>query len=229
MITFDPVRHQYKNDFTGELYTSVTTLLGKYKKPFDSVTAAERVAKREGKTVETVLAEWKTLNTASQEYGTLIHSIIEDYNKEQKIRKGYEDLITSYNALGILDVWNDTLYSEKLLHLHSYKLAGTADIIRDEGKGGFSIFDIKTNKKFNFFSQYNERLLSPLDHLTACEFTSYSLQLSLYALMYQNLTGRHLNQLGIFYYDRESLSFKYYPVVYMRTDVINLLTHYAKS
>ena len=229
MITFDPVKHQYKNDFTGELYTSVTTLLGKYKKPFDSATAAERVAKREGKTVETVLAEWKSLNVASQEYGTLIHSVIEDYNNEQIIREGYENLITSYNALNVIEVGKDTLHNEKLLHLHSHKLAGTADIIRDEGRGGFSVFDIKTNKKFNFFSQYNERLLTPLEHLTACEFTSYSLQLSLYALMYQNLTGRHINQLGIFYYDRESISFKYYPVIYMKTDVMNLLSHYAKS
>jgi hypothetical protein len=47
-ITFDEPSHTYTHNETGEKYTSVTTLLGKYKKPFDSETVATRVAKREG-------------------------------------------------------------------------------------------------------------------------------------------------------------------------------------
>lgn len=229
MLYFDAIRHAYKNQSTGDEYISVSQLLSKYKKPFDSVKAAERVAKREGKNVDEVLLEWKRLNVESQEYGTAIHKVIEDFHKNGTVESGYESLIESYKSLSIIDIEEDVLLNEERLWLHEYKLAGTSDIIRTEDKGGFSVFDIKTNKKFNFFSQYNEKLLYPLNHLTACEFTTYSLQISLYAYMYQNLTGRHVNQLGVFYYDRNQNKFQYYPVIYMKADVKRLLEHYEQS
>lgn len=229
MLIFDPVRHTYKNEFTGDIYTSVTTLLSKFKKPFDSKTAAERVAKREGCTVEEILDKWKKLNVDSQVYGTNIHQAIEDFNNTGKIDEDYADILNSYVELGVIDRQKDNLLCEERVYSHIDKLAGTADIIRLEDKGAFSIFDIKTNKKFNLYSQYNERLLYPLNHLCVSEFTTYSLQLSLYAYMYQNLTGRNVNQLGIFYYNREEKKFIYYPVVYMKGDVVNLLKFYGES
>ena len=228
MLVFDPVKHVYTNQSTGEVYTSVTTLIGKYKKPFDAKLMAERVARRDGTTATEVQAKWKKLNDDSKEYGTKIHSVIEEYNKSGTIDSDYTDIIQSYVDLGVLSK-KDTILSEEKLHLHPYKIAGTADIIRVEDKGGFSIFDIKTNKKFNFFSQYGEELLSPLSHLSSCEYTIYSLQLSAYAYMYQSLTGRHVNQLGIFYYDRELKKFHYYPIPYMKSDILALLEHYEKS
>jgi len=229
MIIFDPVRHQYKNQFTGEEYISATTLLGKYKKPFDSATAAERVAKREGKTVEQVLGEWKKLNTDSQIYGTQIHKAIEDFNNTGVLPDEHTDIVQSYIELGIINRDKDELLNEQRLWLHQCKIAGTADIIRHEERGGFSVFDIKTNKKFNYFSAYNEQMLYPLNHLSVCEYSTYSLQLSLYAYMYQTLTGRRLNQLGVLYYDRELKKFKYIPAIYMKTDVVAMLEHYAKG
>jgi hypothetical protein len=124
---------------------------------------------------------------------------------------------------------DDTLLVEEKLYNHSYKLAGTADIIRLEDKGGFSVFDLKTNKKFNLYNQYSEYLLSPLSHLSACEYITYTLQLSLYAFMYQSMTGRNVNQLGIIYYNKEEKDFLYYPAPYMKADVQNLLDYYAKN
>jgi len=228
MLIFDPVRHQYKNEHTGEPYISVSQLLGNYKKPFNSKVVAERVAAKEGTTTEAVLEKWKKINVDSQVYGTAVHKAIEDYHTLGTIDKEYEDIILSYIELNILSK-NDELLSEHRLYSHTNKLAGTADIIRLEKKGGFSIFDIKTNKKFNLFSQYNDQLLYPLDHLPSCEFTTYSLQLSLYAYMYQEITGRLVNQLGIFHYDREQSKFIYYPIMYMKNDVIQILKHYGES
>ena len=168
-------------------------------------------------------------NTDSQEYGTRIHKILETYNTSGEYEGENEELVKAYDNLGLIDIHKDKLLNEELLYMHDVKLAGTADIIRLEDRGGFSIFDIKTNKKFNLFSQYSERYLKPLDHLPVCELTTYSLQLSLYAYMFQCLTGRNLNQLGIIYYNRESNTFQHYPVAYMKTDVKLLLEHYAKS
>lgn len=228
MLVFDSKTHKYRHPDTNAEYISVTTLLGRYKKPFDVITASERVAKREGKTPEEVREQWKTINNNSKTYGSKIHSVIEEYNLSKNIVSGYESLIESYKKLNVI-ADDDKLLVEEQVYSHSYQLAGTVDIIRIEEKGGFSIFDIKTNKKFNFYSQYGEPLLYPVEHLSACEYSTYSLQLSLYALMYENLTGKRLNQLGIFYYDKDNNKFEYYPTNYMKSDVIKILNHYREN
>lgn len=228
MIQFDPIKHVYTNTHTGEEYISATTLLNRYKKPFDTKAAAERVAAREGTTSEEIQKKWKQINTDSKNHGTKIHNVIEAFQKNNIITDGYEDIIDSYKNISVLKEGGEIL-SEERLYSHNYKLAGTADLIRLEEKGGFSIFDIKTNKKFNLYNQYGEKMLVPLNHLTACEYTLYSLQLSLYAFMYQELTGRFVNQLGIFYYNNSLKQFEYYPAVYMKSDIQNMLSHYEKS
>ena len=73
MLIFDAEKHVYKNKHTGEVYASVTSLLSKYKPPFDSQAAALKVAQREKCPVEEVLAKWKEINDASKVYGTKIH------------------------------------------------------------------------------------------------------------------------------------------------------------
>lgn len=228
MIVFDPRSHTYRHHLTGDQYISATTLLGKFKKPFDIATASERVAKREGVTVEEIQQKWKQINEDSKKYGTKIHNVIELYITSKKITEGYEKLIESYKKLQVIND-EDKLLSEERVYSHLYKVAGTADIIKLEDKGCFSIFDIKTNKKFNFYNNFGENLLKPLTHLQSCEYTTYSLQLSLYAYMYQEMSGNKLNQLGIFYYEKESNSFTYYPVIYMKTDIEKLLSYYKEN
>ena len=228
MLVFDPVAHSYKNEFTGEFYTSVTRVIHKFKKPFDSDTVASRVAKREGKTKEEVLDQWKKDNDKSKDYGTELHAVIERYLKTGTFDPEYTVFIQAYLDLDIISK-RDNLLIEHQVYSHEYKLAGTADVIRVEKNGGFSVFDLKTNKKFNLYNQYNEYLLHPLEHLTASEYSIYSLQLSTYALMYQNITGRRVNNLGIMYYDRNTEKFTYYPVSFKKHDVIAMLKHYEIS
>lgn len=228
MLKFDPISHSYINPYTEEQYVSTTQLISKFKKPFDVEKVSKRVAAKEGVTQEEIKERWKKINNDSKVYGSKIHEILENYNSAKIIAEGYEDLINAYKELGVITD-DDTLLVEEKLHNHNYKLAGTADIIRLEDRGGFSIFDLKTNKKFNLYNQYSEYLLAPLSHLSACEYTTYSLQLSLYAYMYQSMTGRNVNQLGIVYYNKEDNEFVYYPAPYMKSDVVVMLDYYAKN
>jgi hypothetical protein len=228
MLVFDPIEHSYKNEFTGEHYTSVTRVIHKFKKPFDSDTVASRVARREGKTKDEVLEQWKRENDKSKDYGTELHAVIERYLKTGAFDPEYTVFIQAYLDLDVISKKDDLLI-EQQVYSHEYKLAGTADVIRVEKNGGFSVFDLKTNKKFNLHNQYNEYLLHPLEHLTASEYSIYSLQLSTYALMYQNITGRRVNNLGIMYYDRNTEKFTYYPVSYKKYDVLAMLKHYEIS
>ena len=228
MLVFDPIAHTYKNEFTGEIYTSASTILGKFKKPFEADAVAERVAKKRKCTVEEVKAEWKKANDDSKTYGTEIHAAIEMYNKTGTYDIKYVDIIQAYIDLDLIDAKRDNILSEQQVYNHEFKIAGTADIIRLEDKGGFSVFDFKTNKKFNLYSQYGDYLLSPVDHLTACEYSNYALQLSLYAYMYQGITGRKVNQLGVIYFDRDACKFIHYPVNYLKHEIISMLNSIKK-
>jgi hypothetical protein len=225
MLVFDPLAHSYKNEFTGEVYTSASATLGKFKKPFEADIIAERVARKRKCTVAEVKAEWKQTNDFSKTYGTEIHSIIERYNKTGTYDIEHVDMVQAYIDLDLIDSKRDNLLVEQQVYNHEHKIAGTADIIRVEEKGGFSVFDLKTNKKFNMYSQYNDYLLSPVDHLPACEYSNYALQLSLYAFMYQGITGRKVNQLGVIYYDREAVKFIHYPVNYMKHEIVSMLDY----
>jgi len=229
MLVFDPIAHSYKNEFTGEIYMSASAVLSKFKKPFDADAVAERVAKKRKCTVAEVKAEWKQANDFSKEYGTEIHAAIEQYNKLGTYDIKYVDLIQAYIDLDLIDSKRDTLLVEQQVYNHEHKIAGTADIIRIKDKGGFSVFDFKTNKKFNMYSQYNDYLLSPVEHLPSCEYSNYALQLSLYAYMYQGITGRKINQLGIIYYDREKVKFTHYPVNYMKHEIVAMLEYLKKQ
>jgi len=228
MIKFDSVRHQYTNIYTDDNYISVTTLLNKFKKPFDVQKHAERVAKKENTTPEQIKEKWNTINLVSKDKGTYLHKVFEKYNKDKIIEQGHEQFISSYKNLQIIKETDDLLI-EELLYSHTHHIAGTADIIRKENKGKFSVFDLKTNKKINLASPYGEQLLQPVQHLSSCEYTIYCLQLSLYAMMYQEMTGRYLNQLGIFHYQQETQEVTYYPAIFLKSDVLSILKYYEQS
>lgn len=229
MISFDPEKHAYTNDLTGEVYMSCTQLLNKYKKKFDVELHASRVARKRGVDTQLIKDEWSANTKSSCDYGTMIHEAIED-----SIINGLlptdEKMLQCVNSLKSIQPFKDkNVKSEHLLYNHEFKLAGTSDIIEDVGKDKFNVYDFKTNKKFSFSNDYNEYLLDPIHHLSACDYSTYSLQLSLYATLYSNMTDRKVNRLGILYWDREKENWEFYPVPYMKHEVLILLTHYKKN
>ena len=229
-ITFYPETHSYINDVTNEKYISVTTLLHKYKKPFDVEGHSKRIARREGVSQQFILDQWKTLADQGTEKGSRFHAVMERYLKEKFTEEGYEDLIESFvkKTTGLITS-TSKIFSEHLLYAHDYKLAGTADLIV-ENKQNFSVFDFKTNKKFGYFSKYNEYLLEPVDYLANCEYTVYALQVSIYAYMFEQITGKKCASLKIFYLrDIDSKFWQEINVPYMRADVEILLKHYQHN
>lgn len=230
MLVFDEKSHTYRHPVTREIYISTTTLLNKYKEPFDVEKNAARVAEREGVTVQEIKDKWKENNNKSKEYGTKIHKIIETYNKDKKFDKSDSEQVSiaeSLDNLGLFKNCKDCLYEHKLF-CHEYKVAGTADVIKNEENGLFSIYDFKTNKKFNLTNIYGKFLLAPVHHLTDCEYNLYSLQISIYAFMYANMTGLKPSQFGIVYYDREQKDFTVYPIPYLKSEAKKILDDYTK-
>ena len=224
MVKFDKDSHTYTNVLTNEKYISVTTLLGKYVKPFDSDYHAERVAKREGVSKEFILSIWKDQNNTANEKGTKIHKTLEDYISEGIMDNMYGWLYGAYDRV-VAEVISkyDTVLSEHMLHNHEYKIAGTSDLIYDHGDT-FTVADFKTNKEFKFENKYNEYLLDPVSHIMYSQFSVYALQLSLYAYMHELITGKKCRKLVSFYLNGDKIV--PYHFNYLKTDIINILEHY---
>jgi len=221
MIVFDEKSHTYTNTETNNRYISVTTLLGKYKKPFDSASHSKRVAEREGVTQEFVLESWKETTRIATDKGTKIHNMMEQFVKFGETVESYNYLFKSYtkvveNTIGEYR----KIHSEKLLSLDEYKVAGTSDLIY-ERKDDFIVADFKTNKKYRFNTDFNDYMLSPIEHLSYCEFNSYALQLSLYAYMFEKEIGKKCSKIVTFYLNED----KWIPYHsnYLKTDIINIL------
>lgn len=221
LLEFDPKSHSYKNVLTGEKYTSATTFIGKFKKPFELEKMSKLVADREGVSQDEIKKRWKENNKAACDYGTSIHLIMEDWLHEKDI----DDKNKKLYIKPIEDIWQpdrSKIEPEKRLWLNEYKLAGTTDVYENNGKY-FNLYDFKTNKRFQFTNQYNDYMLGPLSHLPVCEFSTYSLQLSLYAYMQSILTGQKVGELACFYYDREDNTWTQHNTPYMKNEVIGML------
>jgi len=224
-VVFNEEAHTYTHREHGKLI-SVTTLLGKYKKPFNSQLHASRVAKREGVSTEMVLEMWESEKNKACDKGTKIHKLLEDYISFGEVLQDYGWLYKSYDK-GVeynIDKFK-SISCEKLLHDDEYKVAGTADLIYEHSNDEFTLGDFKTNKKFRFCSPFGERLLDPVDHLHNCEFNIYALQLSMYAYMHEKLTGKKCRKLVIFYLSGDR--FTAYHCNYLKRDIEKILEHYT--
>ena len=226
-VKFDEKSHTYTHNTLDKLI-SVTTLLGKYKKPFDSNYHAERVAKREGVSKEIVLETWEAEKNKACDKGTKIHKLLEDYISYGDVKSDYGWLYKSYDKSVeyYIDKYSKVL-CEKLLYNEEYKVAGMADLIYEHSKDEFTLGDFKTNKKFRFSSPFGERLLAPVDHLHNCENNIYALQLSMYAYFYEQLTGKKCRKLVIFYLSGDR--FKAYHCNYLKSDVEKVLENYKQQ
>jgi|TARA_R110001583_G_scaffold15350_1_gene63307 hypothetical protein len=219
MIKFNEKYHSYTNSYTGEKYVSATTLIHKFTKPFDTEKHSKRVAEREGTTPEEIKDLWKEENKKACDYGNYVHQVMEDWLNDKAIDFEDEEKYVK-PFLEIVDETFDksTITPEKRLWNHEHKVAGTTDVFQDN-KRFFNLYDFKTNKRFNFNNTFSDYMLGDFSHLSNCQYNIYSLQLSMYAYMEQCLSGKHVGELGLFYYDRNTSLWKYYPVSYMKKEI----------
>jgi len=226
MVIFDEVNHKYTNPDNNKVYISVSQLLKKYKEPFDSDFFASKVAKRDGKTKEEVLQEWKEKTQVACDKGVEIHTIFEEYLTTGKVKKENKPYIDDLKKVFKKSEYK-TINSEMILSNDIYEVAGTSDIIGDVGENYFDVLDFKTNKNFLFYSKYGKYLKFPLNNLQECQYNDYSLQLSLYAFLYSSSTNKKVRQISILYHDGEQ--FHRYPVPYLYWEATALLNHYGKT
>jgi ATP-dependent exoDNAse (exonuclease V) beta subunit len=239
-IIYTDKNHTYEIDGKPARY-SVTKLLSKYQKPFDSDTIAGFVARKQGVEKEDVLAKWDYERDYANHKGTEFHLYVENFLARKKIQIDrealekffekrpnfafagsisayYQELAKMINNFNIFYSWYAPKYkllkSELVIGDKKCNIAGTLDNLSfDIETGDLHIFDYKTNKAINTKSKYGNKLLAPFDHLEDCELVKYSLQLWLYRLIIQRNTAFKVKDCKILWFRGEE---------YTMFDILNL-------
>jgi len=188
--------------------TSVSGVLKKFEKPFERYKVAERVATRDNKTIEQVLAEWDFSRDYSCHKGSEFHLFVENYfnrkqttinskalemfykqnenfYKDTSISEYYKELAHLIkNFLNFYEWWKKDhilIKSELVIGDEESGICGTIDNLSYNKKTKeLAIFDYKTNKEIKKQGFRDEMFLSPIDYLSNCEYIKYSLQQNLY-------------------------------------------------
>lgn len=242
-VYLEPIEHKYHHRVTGEIFKSVTTAIKLIEPEFDADAVAEAIThqadnvKQEryiGLNKTQILDFWQMLNDEANIYGTRVHNIVEKYllaNKwyypddseeglfEQKVIDGYNNLKVDEGI---------KMRPECILFAEKYLLAGMSDLVVDIDPVFFDVGDWKTNRVFNFFNPYGyETLLPPFEHLQNCQWSIYTIQLSVYALMYELETGRKCRQIWVGYWDKTKETFEKIQIMYLKHEAKKLMEmHY---
>lgn len=226
-VSLEPVAHKYY-DSQGKEYISVSKFLSMLSERFEDTPAFKRA------TSETKLI-WKAKGKAAADHGTNIHEALELYNKTGQILQSNSHLADAIRS--VTDEYKDynKTYDEICLYSNEYRIAGTTDKIcalSNRKDSEVDLADFKTNisKGIYFHSDYKKRLFAPLDHLQDCNYVKYSLQLSVYAYFFEQLTGRRVRKLFIhFIPPNDMMKHQKIPVIYMKNDVQTILEKYKNE
>jgi ATP-dependent exoDNAse (exonuclease V) beta subunit len=183
---FDPGLHRYT--YHGDVFQSVTTLVGTFHKPFDTEKQSKKKADDTGFDQEWIKKEWTETNRYANEVGTEMHNYIENYYKRE-----FQEIPLNLDVVHRINKFNK-IHASKLYKLEplsfevrvfskKWKKAGTIDalFIKD---GKLYILDWKSNKKFTNDDHKDgrwQKLLWPFDSFYKNHHNEYSIQLSMYA------------------------------------------------
>ena len=234
-VYLEPIEHKYHHKTTGKIYKSVTTAIQLIEPHFDADAVAEAIThqpdnvKQEryiGLTKIQILDFWQMLNDEANVYGTMVHDIVERYLKANKWYFPADELegkvIEGYGNLKVEE--GICMHPECVLFAEEYEIAGMSDLIIDIDSVFFDVGDWKTNRVFNFYNPYGyETLLPPFDHLQNCQWSIYTIQLSVYALMYELETGRKCRNIWVGYWDKTKETFERINIMYLKKEAKQLL------
>lgn len=189
-----------------------------------------------------ILDEWDKTNRESCERGTKIHAKIEqsmyDMGANVTLKKfGVGGKFVCDKGRTELDLDNG-VYPEYLISYMSddklLRLAGQIDLLAISGNQ-FWILDWKTNKEikqksgFNTQTKSTSKMLYPLNNLDDCNYWHYTLQLSTYAWMIQQLRPElNLQGLIMVHFDHNGKQTVYH-LDYLKDEVEKMFKHYKKE
>lgn len=192
------------------------------------------------KTQQDILDEWEKKKNDSCERGTKIHAEIENsfYKNPSNIslqKFGIGGKFECKKGYDKLDLENG-VYPEYLIYVdyNGLRLAGQIDLLIKSGKK-YYIGDHKTNEKidlksgFDTITKSNAKMKYPLNNLMDCNYYHYTMQLSMYAWMIQQIDPEaEIESLMLNHYDHNNKN-TLYKCDYLKDDVERVIKHYIKE
>lgn len=196
--SFTEADHSYRIKETGDLLTSVTTLIKKFTPEFNAPAMAKQMVERQnpkyaGMTAEEIQGQWKAKGDLAAREGTMIHELLERWPTSGPWGwhpKTYRTLLMGKQVAALfpkLLTRFRIVAAEQIVFSAKFGLAGQVDLIMadDRTKEGI-ILDWKTNEKITDETGAFGNLLPPVDHLKNCDVVKYGLQLGLYEKMLED-------------------------------------------
>lgn len=200
-LTFDEPTHVYH--YKGAKLPSVSALVAKCHKHFNSEYWSKYKAKEYGITQQEVLDMWADKRDRAAETGSYVHEELEKFACKKYLDRDIKPLTINMDLVDMdrakLQIqqgieWLATMHANgyvlvatELMMVHKLKnFVGTADLIFWKD-GKFVIADWKTNDKDTLDSRSFGTMYAPFNHLQDNPYGHYSVQLNLYKLMLEQV------------------------------------------
>jgi len=210
---------------------STTTLIGKFKKPFNSDYWATKKAIERGVSKQQILLEWEDIKDTACAKGSDLHSYSDNFMHNRVFPTDVPDaLINQFNSFYQKFIQNNlVIRTEYVLADEELGIAGMIDLFcYNKKKDYFYISDYKTNKKFEFESKYRNYYLDPISHLDECEFNTYSLQTSIYRYIIEKNLGIELGDSIVIWFNDKNGDYEPVKCDYLKKDVEKMFKAYKK-
>lgn len=252
-ISVTTLIHNYCQDFDEDFwssYKSLERLMGddfKNLKPgllktkkFNIKQLPESIDKEEfEKAKKEIVDEWEVTKNTACDRGTKIHLEKElSFYKNEEQKVPYLKLGGSFKCKRNymeLDL-EKGIYPEYLVSLDvdGLKIAGQIDLFIKDGNEIY-ILDFKTNKKLDEKSYFDRKknafqmMKYPLTNVMDCNMQHYTMQLSTYAYLLQQINPSfEVKQLMIIYFDHDGNE-SHHVLEYKKDEVEKMLKHYKKE
>lgn len=225
--------YEYKSQRVG---ISVTRLIEEYCNEFDAETIAEKVAIKQGKTIDEILNEWKHKNKVSCEKGHFGHEFSQSlWSGNKYIENISPELIEVKELLKpikkqAINFYND--YKDRLEHLADEFVVGSIEfdvcsaidhLFINKLTGGLVLVDYKTNSDIHKSEKYAKNMKIPLSHLKDFTLVHYYIQLSIYKFLIEKYTGLKVEEMFIVYFSENIKDYEIIEIPYLKEEVIRIL------
>ena len=217
---------------------SVTTFIHEFCNEFDAEGMAEKVANRDGKTIQQVLDEWTYKRDFSCEKGTTCHEWSQSLWSGAEYKPLLYDESKEYMSALIkirgqaVNFKND--YQEHLEHLidelpigsEEYDIASCVDhLFYNKLTGGLVLVDYKTNSLMDGYNKkaYKKAMKVPLSHINDDALHHYHIQLSIYKYLIEKYTGLKVEEMFIVYMSENIENYEIIDIPYLKEEVEMIL------
>ena len=213
---------------------SVTTFIHEFCNEFDAEGMAEKVANRDGKTIQEVLDEWAYKRDFSCEKGTTCHEWSQSLWSGAEYKPLLFDESKEYMSALIkirsqaVNFKND--YQDHLEHLidelpigsEEYDIASCVDhLFYNKLTGGLVLVDYKTNSLMDGYNKkaYKKAMKVPLSHINDDALHHHHIQLSIYKYLIEKYTGLKVDEMFIVYMSENIENYEIIDIPYLKEEV----------